>query len=268
MESIITYFSDLGLDFPALARSAAILLLGALLICGICRFIFRKKTMLGHAISSSIAIVFILVVTVLILTQSNKLLWIVSPLPFVNISTDSVSFYSFAGTDYLAMSGEILSMIILAFCVNLLDNWIPKGKNIFSWFFLRLLTVLLGVVIHYLVIWLFRQFLPQGIQSYAPAALLVLLIIMLLTGALKFIVGIFLTTINPVIAALYTFFFANVVGKQLTQAVLTTGILAGFLLLLQKFGISALSIAAGALVAYIPFLFLLIIIWYIVNKLL
>ena len=268
MESVISYFSDLGLDFISLTKSSAALLIGALLICGICRFIFRKKTMLGHAISSSIAIIFIFVVTVLIVTVFTKLLWIVSPLPFVNISADSVAFYSFQSSDYLNISGEILSMIILAFCVNLLDNWIPKGKNIFGWFFLRLLTVLLGVVVHYGVTWLFHQFLPQSIQTYAPTALLVILIVLLLTGALKFIVGIFLTTINPVIAALYTFFFANIVGKQLTQAVLTTGILAGFIILLQKIGVSALSIASGALVAYIPFLFLLILVWFIVNKLL
>ena len=268
MESIIYYFSDLGLDFTGLVKSAAVLLLGALLICGICRFIFRKKTMIGHSISSSIAIVFIFVVTVLIVTMYTKLLWIVSPLPFVNIGADSVSFYNFHCADYLAISGEVLSMVILAFCVNILDNWIPKGKNIFSWFCLRLITVLLGVVIHYLVTWLFRHFLPQGFQVYAPAALLIILIVMLLTGALKFIVGIFLTTVNPVIAALYTFFFANVVGKQLTQSVLTTGILAGFILLLRNFGIVSLSIAAGALVAYIPFLFILILVWYVVNKLL
>ena len=268
MESIITYFSDLGLDFSALCKSAATLLLGALLICGVCRFIFRKKTMLGHAISSSIAIIFIFVVTVLIMTLSTSLLRFVSPLPFVDISSNSVHFYSFQNTDYLSISGELLSMIILAFSVNLLDNWIPKGNTIFTWFLWRILIVLLGVLVHYLVTCLFHRFLPQGIQSYAPAALLVILVVMLLTGALKFVIGIFLTTINPVVAALYTFFFANIVGKQLTQAVLTTGILAGLIVLLQKFGITALSIAAGALVAYIPFLLILILVWYVVNKLL
>ena len=268
MDSIVSFFSDLGIDFLGLTKSGVALLLGALLICGICRFIFRKKTMLGHAVSSSIAIVFICIVTILIITVFTDLLWIVTPLPFIRITTDSVSFYTFTNADYLGMSDEILSMIILAFSVNLLDNWIPKGKNIFNWFLLRVLTVLAGVVVHYLVTWVFHRFLPAEIVHYAPAALLMILVVMLLTGALKFIVGIFLTTINPVIAALYTFFFANIVGKQLTQAVLTTGILAGFVLLLQRFGITALSVAPGALVAYLPFLVILILVWYVVNKLL
>ena len=37
---------------------------------------------------------------------------------------------------------------------------------------------------------------------------------------------------------------------------------------LMAFGIAGLSIAAGALVAYIPFLMLLVLVWYVVNKLL
>jgi hypothetical protein len=135
-------------------------------------------------------------VTILIITVFTDLLWIVTPLPFIRITTDSVSFYTFTNADYLGMSDEILSMIILAFSVNLLDNWIPKGKNIFNWFLLRILTVLAGVVVHYLVTWVFHRFLPAEIVHYAPAALLMILIVMLLTGALKFIVGIFAILIS------------------------------------------------------------------------
>ena len=95
-----------------------------------------------------------------------------------------------------------------------------------------------------------------------------ILILMLLTGALKFLVGLVLTTVNPLIAALYTFFFANVVGKQVTKAILTTGILAGLVLVLQKMGIVAISIASAAFAAYIPLIILLVVLWYIVGKLL
>jgi hypothetical protein len=65
---------------------------------------------------------------------------------------------------------------------------------------------------------------------------------------------------------LYTFFFANIIGKQITKAVLTTGILSGFIYLLEDLGISFLSLAPGALVAYIPFLFLLIPVWYALSR--
>ena len=90
---------------------------------------------------------------------------------------------------------------------------------------------------------------------------------MLLTGALRFLLGAILATVNPLIAALYTFFFASIVGKQITRAVLTTAIMAGIVLLLQNMGITALSLLSGALVAYVPFLLLLVLTWYIISKL-
>ena len=91
---------------------------------------------------------------------------------------------------------------------------------------------------------------------------------MLLTGALKFLVGLVLTSVNPLIAALYTFFFANAVGKQITKAMLTTAILVGLVLILQEMGIVAISVASAALAAYIPLILLVLVLWYIIGKLL
>lgn len=268
MDSIISYFDQIGLDFTALSKVAVILLLGAVILCGICRFIYRKKTLIGQAVSSAIAIVFICIVSVLIITLAQGLHWLVSPLPLVDISENALTFFTFQHSGYPMIAAQLLSMIILSFLVNLADCWIPKGKNFVGWFFLRCLTVLSGFLLHFAVTWLFNRFLPEGIVQYAPSVLLGLLVLMLLTGALKIIVGLFLTTINPIIAALYTFFFASFVGKQITRAVLTTGILCGAIGLLHHYGITGLSIAASALIAYIPFLLILIFVWYVVNKLL
>lgn len=264
MESIVSFFADIGIDFWSSLKLAGILLLGALLICSLCRFIFRKQTLLGSAVSSSIAIIFIYVLMVLILTVVTKLQFLVTPLPFASISSESIHFFTFAGSGYAAIASELLSMIVLAFLVNLIDSWMPKSKNLLKWTFWRVLTVVLGFALHYLVTWLLHKYLPQGIVTYAPAILLALLVLMLLTGALKLLVGLILTTVNPLIAAFYTFFFANIVGKQITRAVLTTAILAGVLFLLQDLGITGLSLMAGATVAYIPFLLVLVVVWYLV----
>lgn len=268
MESVVSYFTDLGLNLPGLSKLSCMLLIGAILICGICRFIYRKKTLLGHAVSSSIAIVFVYVMAVLILVLAQDWSWLIAPLPFTTLSEHTIRFFTFQNSAYPAVAAELLSMIILAFLLNLLDNWIPKGKNILSWLLLRCVTVGLGFLANYLVYWLLNRFLPQGILMYAPAVLLGILVLMLLTGALKLIVGLFLATVNPLIGAFYTFFFANVVGRQVTQAVLTTGILSCVVVMLQKLDVTALSLAPGALVAYIPFLLILIVVWYVVNKLL
>ena len=158
-------------------------------------------------------------------------------------------------------------MVILAFLVNLADRWLPRGKNVFSWTFFRTLTVLIGYAMHLGVVYLFKNYLPEGIVTYAPAILLGLLLIMLLTGLLKIIIGTILSaTVNPLIGALYTFFFANVIGKLVTRAILTTAILSGLVYLVNELGITVLAIGAAALTAYIPVLICLIIFWYQVNK--
>ena len=159
-------------------------------------------------------------------------------------------------------------MIILAFLVNLADGWLPRGKNIFTWVFFRCLTVVIAFFLHLLVVGLFSTYLPDGIVTYAPTILLALLILMLLTGALKLLVGVLLSSVNPLIAALYTFFFANIVGKQITKAVLTTALLTALVLALNYAGFSVISISTAALMAYLPFLAILILLWYLVYQVL
>ena len=266
MESIITFFADQGIDYAALFKASTILLLGSLLISGFLRFIYGKKTLVGNAVSSSIAIIYIYVASAAILTFIPKLEWILAPLPFASFSNEAIHFFSFVGASYTDVAAQLLGMIILSFLVNLADRWLTYGKNIIGWVFWRCVTVSLGIVMHFIVTWLFHRFLPEGIVTYAPVILIAILLIMLLTGALKLIVGAILTTVNPLIAAFYTFFFASVVGKLLTKAILTTGIMTAIVYLLQHLGIHSLSLVAAAMAAYIPFLLLLLLVWYLINR--
>ena len=93
-----------------------------------------------------------------------------------------------------------------------------------------------------------------------------ILALMLLTGAFKVLVGIAISTVNPLVAALYTFFFASLVGKQITKAVLTTLLLAALVLCLNSLGIVVISVISSALIAYIPFVLALTVLWYIVGR--
>ncbi|MBQ4642243.1 MAG: hypothetical protein IJB47_06520 [Oscillospiraceae bacterium] len=267
MESIIRYFLDLGLDFVSFLKGSGILIVALLTIALLSRFIFGKRSTLSSAVSSAIGIIFIYALTIVLGNSGEQFQQFLAPLPFVNISGDSMQLFSFQA-DYTVLSSQLLSMVILAFLMNLADNWLPKGKRIFSWFFFRCLGVILAMILHLVVTGLFRTYLPEGLVTYAPTILLAILILMVLTGALKFLVGIILTTVNPLIAALYTFFFANIVGKQISKAVLTTGLLTVLVLALQKIGIVAISIGTAALAAYIPFLIILVLLWYLANKIL
>ncbi len=274
MEYISNWFNSLDLNFDfnfdfdvyAIGKTALILLLGTILLSVFGRFVFGKRSALNNAVSSAIGILFIYTVSVLLRSAGAQYQSLTTPLPFVSISSDSMYLFSFQGAHYTTICSELLSMIILSFLVNLADGWLPKGKNVFSWLFFRCLTVVIGYILHLVVVGLFATYLPEGIVTYAPVVLLALLILLLLTGALKVVVGAFLTTVNPIIGGLYTFFFANIIGKQITKAVLTTGILSALIVALQHFGIGVISIATSALFAYIPLLLLLVVLWYIVFK--
>ena len=162
---------------------------------------------------------------------------------------------------------QLVSMIILAFLANLANNWLPNGKNLFSWFFFRCLSVLLAMTLHLIATVILQSLLPAGFMDVAPTVLLVILIIMMAVGALKLIIGAALAVISPIVGFLYTFFFANIVGKQITRSVLTTVILALVIYALESIGIATLSISIESLILYIPYGAGLLGLWYLCNRL-
>ncbi len=266
MDLIVSFFDNMGINFDTFWKAALILLLGTILLSLFGRFVFGKRSALNNAVSSAIGILFIYALTVVLGSAGAQFSKLIAPLPFVTISGDSMTLFSFENAHYTVICSEVLSMIILSFLVNLADGWLPRGKSIFSWVFFRVLTVVIGYLLHLIVVGLFTAYLPEGIMTYAPVILLALLVLLLLTGALKIVVGALLSTVNPIIGGLYTFFFATVIGKQITKAVLTTVLLTALVLGLQSIGMGVISIASAALTAYIPVMLLLVVLWYVVIR--
>lgn len=266
MEAITTYFNSIGMDFSSFLIAVGVLLIGSILIGAVGRFVFGKRSILVDSVSSAIGILFVYALNIVLHSAQTQWQQFITPLPFITVLGDELTLFSYSGAELTAICGELVSLIILAFLMNVIDRFMPKGKNIFTWLFFRILTVLLAQAAHLFVIWLLGTYLPEGFLTYAPIIILCLLVLMLITGALKILVGALISTVNPLIAALYTFFFANIVGKQVTKAIFTTAILAGLVFALEKLGISIICIALGALSAYIPFALLLLVVWYLVNK--
>ena len=250
--------------------TATIVIVVAFLLLGIVgRLFFGKKSSLNRAISSAISILFIYIFTIVVYSLGIDLAFLISPLPFIGIQSDTLSIFLFEGAHYTIICNQILSMVILAFLANLADSWLPTGKNILSWFFFRILSVLLAMVLHLITNTILAILLPEGLLTWAPVVLLGLLAIFLAVGLLKVLIGTVLSVaVNPIIGIIYTFFFANIVGKQITKAVLTAGLLTGLIYLLNYFQATVLVIAASALIAYIPLLIILLIVWYFVGRLL
>ena len=233
------------------------------------RVVFGKRSSLNHALSSAMGIFFILAVTTLIYVfDPRSLAQYLSPLPYVAFSGDYLILFSFTGSSFATICEELLSMIILAFLVNLLDTFIPKGKNVFTWYLLRFLTVLLAMGLHYGVTWASNAYLPGVLVTYAPVILLGLLVLAVLLGLLNVVLSLVLTVVNPIFGALYAFFFSTLVGKQLTKAICTTFVLTAVVAALGYFGCTMLCIAGSALAAYIPLLIVLLILWYLIGHIL
>lgn len=242
----------------------------ASLILGLMGRVFLgKRSSLNHSLSSAMGILFIYAVTIVVYTfKPWNLDSLLSPLPFVRFTEEYLIVIPFQGAEFTALCSEILSLVILAFLVNLLDTFIPKGKTVAGWYLLRFVTVIAAMVLHLMVDWAFKTYMPGVLVTYAPTILLFLLIAMLVMGLLNLILGVVLTVVNPIFGALYTFFFSNAIGKQLTKAVFTTGIICAVVFLLGYFGYTVISITAASLMAYIPLAIVLLLLWYLIGHVL
>lgn len=268
MEEILSLLRSVNIEPEVFLKSALVLAIGTLVLGAVGRFVFGIKSNFSHALSSSIGILFVYAVAIVVYSAFSDLSKYIPPLPYVQFEGNSLHIFQFSGAHYTTICTQLLNMVILAFLANLLDSLLPRGKNLFSWLFFKCLTVIGAILLQLLVNWLFAKYLPADLMTYAPVILLGLLILLLLVGALKLVVGALLTTVNPLIGAFYTFFFATLVGKALTKAVLTTAILTAIVFALGYVGCTVISIASAALIAYIPLVVLLAFLWFVVNKVL
>lgn len=253
----ITFLKDIGL------ACAVLLILGLL-----GRMIFGKRSNLNHAISSAFGILSVYILGVFLYGTSYVLSGLLASLPFVAVRDGMLALFSFTSASTPEICAMLVRMIVLAFLVNLLDTVLPKGKNLFSWLLFRLITVFLAVLCQSLIVWLSETYLPATFIHYAPIVLLAILAAMLLLGALKIFVGIALATVNPIIGALYTFFFSSLVGKQLSKAVLTTILLSLLVHGLNYLGYTLISLAGISVMMLLPVIIVLLLLWYLVNQVL
>lgn len=242
----------------------------AALIMGVLgRVALGKRSSLNRSLSSAIGILFIYVLTVIVYTfQPWNLEDFLSPLPFVRFSGEYLFIMPITGTRFPVLCSEILSLIILAFLVNLLDSVLPNGEHFIGWFLMRFLTVVFSMLLHFFVRGVLHTYLPDVLVTYAPAVLLMILAFLLLSGVLSLILGLVISVGNPFLGAMYTFFFSTVVGKQLSKAVFSSVILCAVVYLLEFFGYTVLCITAEALLAYIPIVIVLLLLWYLLGHVL
>ena len=257
------------IDFGGTMKFLLIFAAGAFLLGLLGRLILGKRSSLNHAVSSAMGILFMYALTIIVYTfQPAILMQYVSPLPFMVFTGEYLMVIPFHGSALTTICHEILSLIILAFMVNLLDTIIPKGKGIGTWYLLRFITIILAFALHIAVDWAFDTYLPNVLVSYAPMILLGVLAIMLLIGLANLVLGAVLAVVDPIMGAIYTFFFSTIVGKQLSKAVITTIVLCIVFFLMNYFGYTIILLNQSALLSYIPFGFVMLVLWYLIGHIL
>ena len=256
-------------DFVFSLEYLALFAVGFVILGLLGRAFLGKRSSLNHALSSSIGIVLIYAVTACIyIFKPLSLDTILSPLPFVAFNGEYMRIFPLIGAHFSVICYEALGMLILAFLMNLFDTILPEGEGILRWYLLRFLSVILAMGSYILVRWLFSTYLPDALTLYAPAIVLCVLLAFLLMGVINFLLGLVLTATNPILGAIYTFFFSTLVGKQLSKAVLTTLILTSLVFLLEYLGVGLLLITGAALLAYIPAIALMLVLWYLIGHIL
>lgn len=257
------------LELGHIAKFLLIFAVGSLILSILGRFILGRRSSLNHSLSSVMAILFVYAATVIVYTfKPWSLEQLLSPLPFVTFFNDYMVVMPVVGIYPTVLARELLRLIILAFLVNLLDTFVPQGKTALSWFCLRFLTVALAMVLHLVIHWAFDTYLPDALVTYAPMLLLLILVSLLLLGFLNAVLGLILSISNPFVGAVYYFFFSNIIGKQVTKAVFTSGILCVILFLMDQAGLSFIHISMTALTAYGPLALVSLGLWYLIGHLL
>lgn len=241
----------------------------ALLLTVLGRIILGKRSSLNHSVSSAMGILFLYALSMILYTfRPLDFMEHLTPLPFLIFAGDYMLVLSFQNSVLSVLCHEILSLIILAFLLNLLDTFIPQGKSLVTWYLLRFVTISLAMGLHIAVDWAFDTYLPEILVTYAPVILLGILGGTLLLGALNFLLGVLLAVVDPILGAIYTFFFSNIVGKQLTKAVMTALIVSIVVFLFGHFGYTLICVTEEALLSYVPAGFAMLILWYVIGHLL
>lgn len=269
LETIKTTFSTWFTDFDILTFLKFTLIVS--IACFLLRLLFRlvcgKKSGMRKSLDSAIAILIVYAASFALTFTESKYQTFLSPLPFVSIDQNAVQIFVLTGADSHTICVELVNTLVLAFCIGLLNDLIPTGRNFFTWAFFRCLSIILGALAHWGANWLFTTYLPDFIVTNAPVVLLSLVIILLAVSIFKVIIGTLLGfTVSPLVGAIYTFLISNIVGKQISRAAVTTLILTAAVYALNYFGIVTIAFGSLFISAFLPALLVLLILWYLLNK--
>lgn len=257
-----------SIDWITVIKTAALICAAVCILGGVLRLIFGKGSSLVCSVFACLSLALLYLAGIVIYVFIPQLRSSMTSLPFISVSGDGFYLWDIANLSTESLYPALLRLFILAFLVNLIESILPSGKKLLSWYGLRMLTVAASLGIYVGLSAVINSFAPQIYGEWAGYILIGLWLCIGLIGIVKVLVGIVLMTIHPVLGALFTFFFSNLFGKQLTKAILTSVLAICILMILYQLGFLGFAFSGFSFASYAPTCLIALAALYLFGKLL
>lgn len=254
------------IDWFAVLKAVVIFAVVIFAAGSIFRMIFGKGSNLTRAVSACLSILLVYLAAILIYLFLPDLRSQLAQLPFVTVDEQHFVLWSLSGLSNELLYGSILKLALLALLVNILETFLPQGKRFLTWYLWRSVTVIAALALYSFLYTLIHAAVPELFGTWAKAVILGFWAVILLSGILKLLLSIILTVMNPIIGALYTFFFSNMIGRQFSKSILTTVILVSLVEILNRFGFTQFAFSDFSLASYGPACVILVATLYLFGK--
>ncbi len=242
--------------------------IGFMLFSSMFRFLFGKRGQLGKAITSAMEILCLYLISITLYCFDLHCESLTCPLPFLSIENDSLQIFPILQMSLPSICTQFLKLLMIAFAVNVMNSLIPEGKQPLVWLLLRTSSVILAIGLNYILDFLLSAWLPNGFGNSAPVVLIGILLLLIALGSMKLVIGATLFVANPLIGALYTFFFSNFIGRALARGIISASLITGLVFLLNYLKIFTITVSATILIALVPVYLLVIGLWYLIDRIL
>lgn len=253
-------------DLSAYLMHLLVAIVAIFVVVGVFRLSLGKGSIINGAIASGVAILTIYVIALLIYSFGSKLYVLFEPLPFVSVSEDYLTIFPIFDASMHEFCREVVNLTILAYVMNLMETWLPKGNKLGSWFSFRFFALVIAVCVHYTVSLLLKHVVSESVLLVIPIYLMIIIALAFLLGILKMIIGGDSFFVKSFLGAFHGFFFSNDMGKQLMRAMTTTILLTTLVIVLNYLSFTTVAIAAVTIFAYLPIILVGLILWYVISK--
>lgn len=255
-----------SLDWVGLVRLTLLLGISVCILGGLLRLIFGKSSAVVKAIFSCIHIALIYLSVIGICAAAPQLRSNLPPLPFASVGSDALQLLDLTSLSAQSFFCAMLQLFILGFLTNLLEDLIPRGSKILTWYLYRFLTACGAYGLYAGICLLVQRYAPDIFGSWAGPILLTVWVLIGLLGLSKGLLTLIAGVFNPLLGLLFAFFFTNLVGKQFTKSILTCLISVGVIYGLYVSGFMGFSFSAFSGAAFTPAFFIGLCCLYLFGK--